>query len=95
MNKREMVEVILFEDGTYEINDINEDCATQKLVGVINHKNCSIYRCKKEKSKSYLLKLINDQIKDVNDQVKILKECKTKLNTIKNTLESEDEELWQ
>lgn len=92
MNKREMVEVILFEDGIYEINDIDEDYATQKLTGHINHKNCSIYHCKKKQSKKYLLKLMKDQIKDVDDEVKRLKKCKAKLNTIKNKLEHDLEE---
>ena len=40
--KREMVEVILYENGTYEVKDIEADNATQRLVGWVNGSKCDI-----------------------------------------------------
>lgn len=79
MNReREMVEVILYADGTYDINDIDSDNATQKLYGRRNGKPCDIYFCPKVKQASYLLKLIRlrhtELVKDIKMKEKMRKQ---------------------
>lgn len=64
--KREMVEVILYENGAYEVKDIEADNATQRLVGWVNGSKCDIYHCYKSKWKSYLLKLLDTNAIDKN-----------------------------
>ena len=64
--KREMVEVILYENGTYEVKDIEADYATQRLVGWVNGIECDIYYCHKNKWKTYLMKLLDTNAIDKN-----------------------------
>lgn len=63
---REMVKVILYENGTYEVKDIEADHATQRLVGRVNGSKCDIYYCHKSKWKSYLLRLLDTNAIDEN-----------------------------
>ena len=73
---REMVKVILFEDGTYEVNDIPNDYVTQKLCGFYNGKRCDIYYCLKPKWKYYLLKLLSTSTRNIDKQISELQRKK-------------------
>lgn len=82
--KREMVSVVLYEDGTYKIEDIPDYYATQKLYGMRDGKSCKIYHCIKSKWKTYLLRLlstddIDKQILELNKQKKAIIELKNRL----------------
>lgn len=82
--KREMVSVVLYEDGTYTVEDILDYYATQKLYGMRDGKNCKIYHCVKSKWKTYLLKLlstndIDEQIAELNKQKKAIMELKEQI----------------
>lgn len=82
--KREMVSVVLYEDGTYKIEDIPDYYATQELYGMRDGKNCKIYHCIKSKWKTYLLRLlstddIDKQILELNKQKKAIIELKNRL----------------
>lgn len=81
---RQMSEVSLFYDGTYEINNIGEsDYATQHLYGSkkVNGKwkDCEIYHCIKGKEKYYLRKLAKSIIAEKEKQISKLTEEKYKL----------------
>lgn len=82
--KREMVSVVLYEDGTYKIEDIPDYYATQKLCGMRDGKYCKIYHCVKSKWKTYLLRLlstkdIDTQIAELNKQKKVIMELKEQI----------------
>ena len=82
--KREMVSVVLYEDGIYTVEDIPDYYATQKLYGMRDGKNCKIYHCAKSKWKTYLLALlstndIDKQIAELNKQKKAIIELKEQI----------------
>jgi hypothetical protein len=95
--KREMVSVVLYEDGTYKIEDIPDYYATQKLYGMRDGKNCKIYHCIKSKWKIYLLRLlstkdIDKQIAELNKRKKAIMELKRQ---IKKGLNDDDKNFTQ
>lgn len=85
--KHEMVEVILFEDGTYEVKDIPSVYATQRLCGVRNGQSCDIYHCYKSKWKEYLLKLLSTN--QIDKQIEELQKRKKKLTSLKEKISKE------
>ena len=87
MAKREMVSVILFEDGTYEVHDIDPEHATQHLIGSRYGKSCEIYHCLKSNWKQYLLKLLDT--KKIDRQITELEKRKKKLLALKSKIEKE------
>lgn len=89
---REMVEVVLYENGTYEVNDIDSDYATQRLFGFRHDMWCDIYRCPKSNWKKRLLKLLSTN--RIDKKIKELEKQKRKIEKLKEkiTKELESEE---
>lgn len=82
--KREMVEVVLYKDGTYTVEDISPECATQRMWGMHHGKDCDIYHCFKSRWKEYLVKLlstkdIDQKIAELRRQKKAKEELKAKI----------------
>ena len=84
---REMVEVILYEDGTYEVNDIDPNYATQRLFGCRHNMLCDVYHCPKNNWKKYLLKLISTN--GIDKKIKELEKQKRKLKRLKEEITKE------
>ena len=82
--KREMVEVILYADGTYEVVDIPSYYATERYYGMRNDKHFTSYYCPKSKWKYYLMKLLST--KDIDKQIEELKKKKRMMEELKKTL---------
>ena len=81
---REMVQVVLYEDGTYEVNEAKPYHTTQRMVGMSDKGRCKLYYCSKDKWKYYLLKLlstrdIDEKIKELRKQKKVKEELATKI----------------
>ena len=74
-----MVKVILYEDGTYSVEDIESYYATQELVGWTNGKRMNIYHCPKSQWKKYLFKLLSPEAKDIDKQIEKLNKRKQKI----------------
>lgn len=82
--KREMVQVVLYEDGTYEVNEAESHHATQHMVGMSDKGRRELYYCHKDKWKYYLLKLlstkeIDEKITELKKQKKAKEELKAKI----------------
>lgn len=84
--KREMVSVILYEDGTYIVEDIPDYYATQKLYGMRDGKSCKIYHCIKSKWKTYLLRLLSLSTKDIDKQIAELNKQKKAIMELKEQI---------
>jgi hypothetical protein len=72
--KREMVEVVLYENGEYEVNGADSHHAIQSMVGRDNRGRFESYYCPKNKWKHYLLKLLSTEA--IDDKIKELKKQK-------------------
>jgi hypothetical protein len=72
--RREMVKVVLYEDGTYEVNEAESHHATQHMVGMDNRGRFESYYCPKNEWKHYLLELLCT--KDIDAKIEKLKEQK-------------------
>lgn len=80
MAKRQMVEVRLYECGIFEVNDINNNYKTRKYRGC-KDKDGMIYDsyfCLKSSWRKYLIKLIDESIKNIDEDISssISKRCK-------------------
>ena len=71
---REMVEVVLYEDGEYEVKGANPHYAIQRMVGMGNKGRFESYYCPKNEWKHYLLILLST--KDIDEKIEKLKERK-------------------
>lgn len=71
---REMVEVVLYENGEYEVKGANPNHATQHMVGMSDKGRRELYYCHKDKWKYYLLKLLST--KEIDEKIKELKKQK-------------------
>lgn len=69
-----MVEIILYEDGTWEIEDIDSNYATQKLYGFKGGRSYTGYRCKKGKEYYYIDIMMKELIEENKNKIKELKE---------------------
>ena len=69
-----MVRVCLYEDGTYEVKDIESYWATQKLYGACDKGHYRAYNCLKGRWKYYLLKLLDTS--DIDKEIKELQKRK-------------------
>jgi hypothetical protein len=82
---REMVQVVLYENGEYEVWGANQHHATQHMVGMGNKGRFESYYCPKNEWKHYLLKLlstediIDDKIKELKKQKKAREELTEKI----------------
>lgn len=86
---KEMVSVRLYEDGTYDVKDIESYYATQRLCGSYNGKHCEIYYCPKASWKKYLLKLLST--KDIDKEIKELEKQKKKIERLREKITKEIE----
>ena len=89
--ERKMVSVTLFEDGTYIVKDIEPDWATQRSSGFFKGQRVETYFCLKDKWKYYLLKLCDT--KRIDNEINELRKRKEKLESLKNKLKAEWEEV--
>ena len=87
--KREMVSVVLYEDGTYIVEDIPDYYATQKLYGMRDGKICKIYHCTKSKWKIYLLALLSTNNIDIDRQIAELNKQKKAIMKLKEQIKKE------
>lgn len=72
---REMVEVVLYEDGEYEVKGANPHYAIQRMVGMGNKGRFESYYCQRNEWKHYLLQMVIST-KDIDAKIEELKERK-------------------
>ena len=84
---KEMSEVIVYYDGTWEIKDLDCNYATQHLYCTIKGKSGECYHCPKGKEEYYKKRLVKSIIKKQEEKVK--KEQET-LNNLKELLTNID-----
>ena len=84
---REMSEVIVYYDGTYEIKDLDYNYATQHLYCTIKGKSGECYHCLKGREEYYKKRLVKSIIRKQEEKVK--KEQET-LNNLKEILTNID-----
>lgn len=90
---REMVEVVLWEDGTYEVEDTNPNHVTQMMYRYDCKglgRSGKVYICKKEKWKYYLMKMLST--KDIDDEIRELKKKKKAMEQLKEKISKEIKE---
>lgn len=85
--KREMAEVVLYDDGTYELHDIESCYRTQKFYGFRNGKPANIYYCPKDRWREYLIKLLDT--KEIDQEIKKLNQKKKRIEKLKIKIEKE------
>lgn len=83
---KEMVEVILYENGTYEVNDVDPHHATQMLYGYNGSTRIHFrkYYCPKDKWKTYLIKLLST--KDIDKKIQKLQKQKKEMEKLKEKI---------
>ena len=91
LDENGMVKVVLFEDGTYKVSDVNGKRKIQKLNGVSKGKKCELYFCNKDKWKEYLLKLISESINRIDEELSKLQKNRKVLVELKNRISKEIE----
>ena len=84
---REMVEVVLYENGEHEVNGADPHHATQHMVGMDSKGRFELYYCPKDKWKRYLLKLLST--KDIDRKIKELKKYKKTREELKAKIKKE------
>jgi hypothetical protein len=72
---REMVEVVLYENGEYEVNGADPHHVTMHMVGMGNKGRFESYYCPKNEWKHYLLQMVIST-KDIDWKIEKLKEQK-------------------
>ena len=82
-----MAKVKVFYDGTYEVEDVNNNAATQHLYCTIKGKSGECYHCRKGKEEYYKKRLMKSIISRQEEKVK--KEQET-LNNLKELLTNID-----
>lgn len=90
MKERKMVDIMLFDDGTYEIEDVPSYRIAHRYYGVVDGKPCIGQICKKDKWRWHLRKLISWAIKDNNKKISKCKKENACLEKLKNELEVEE-----
>ena len=80
---REMSQVIVYYDGTWEIKDLDCNYATQHLYCTIKGKSGECYHCLKGREEYYKKRLVKSIIRKQEEKVK--KEQET-LNNLKEVL---------
>lgn len=71
---REMVKVVLYDNGEYEVREADPYYMTQRMSGMNDKGHYELYYCKKDKWKHYLLELLST--KDIDEKIEKLKEQK-------------------
>ena len=89
---REMVQVILYDDCTYEVNDIDPHHAVPKVkhyhavqhfYGSYNKTYFQFYYCPKDKWEKYLVKMLSLSTKDIDKKIRELKKQKKEMEKLK------------
>ena len=83
----EMVDIMLFHDGTYKIVDAPSYKRTYRHCGVYDGKPYVGQFCKKDKWEWHLRRLISSLIKDNNKRISMYKKENTYLEKLKSKLE--------
>lgn len=83
---KEMVEVILHENGTYEVNDIDPHYATQLMYGYDGSTGLHyrLYKCPKDEWKPYLMKLLSTE--DIDKEIRKLQKQKKEMEKLKKEI---------
>lgn len=84
---REMVRVILYENGKYTVGDIEPYWATQRLYGYSNGKRYDGYNCLKSRWKYYLLKLLDTA--EIDKEIKKLQKRKRDVEKLRKKITDE------
>ena len=74
-----MVQVVLYDDCTYEVNDVDPHHAVQHLYGSVNR----TYYCPKDKWEKYLVRMISLYTKDIDKKIRELKKQKKEMEKLK------------
>ena len=88
--EREMIRLVLYEDGTVEEEPILSNRATQKAYTVKDGKRGIFYFCRKDKRDYYLKKLIKEEIRN---NVKKITEIESRNETLGDLLEKISKEV--
>lgn len=83
----EMVRVILYEDGDYEVHEADPHHATQHMVGMSSKGRHELYYCPKDEWKHYLLELLST--KDIDEEIEELKKQKKAKEELKVKIKEE------
>ena len=91
---KEMVEVILWENGTYEVKDTDSYNATQKLYRYNGSTGlgAELYICPKDKWRTYLMKLLST--KDIDKKIKELQKQKKTMEKLKEEIIKKEVKEW-
>jgi len=84
---REMVCVRLYEDGTYEVEDIDSRYVTQKLFGGCEKGMFEAYNCLKDRWQYYLLKLLSTT--EIDKEIKKLQKRKRDVEKLRKKITDE------
>lgn len=81
---REMVKVVLYEDGEYEVIEVDPHYRTQRMVGAYGNRHFEMYYCSKDKWKYYLLRLLSTdgidyKIRKLKERKKVREELAAKI----------------
>jgi len=87
VNEPEMVNIMLFHDGTYKIKDAPSYKRTYRYYGVHDGKPYVGLFCENDKWEWHLRRLISSRIKDNNKRISMYKKENTYLEKLKNKLE--------
>ena len=87
---RKMIQLRLYEDGTYTVKDIGPDNQTQLFYGwdgdrKKGHCNFIEYYCFKSKKDYYLQRLVKKQLADIDEKMAELKKKKKAILNLKLT----------
>ena len=88
MKESEMVNIMLFHDGTYKIKDAPSYKRTYRYYGNDGKPYVGQY-CKKDKWEWHLRRLISSLIKDNNKRISMYKKENAYLEKLKSKLEAE------
>jgi len=80
---REMVQVILYEDCTYEVNDVDPHHAVQHLYGSYNRTYFQFYYCPKDRWEKYLVRMLSASTKDIDKKIRELQKQKKEMEKLK------------
>ena len=72
---KEMVEVVLYENGEYKVKKADPHHATQHMVGMSDKGRFESYYCQRNEWKHYLLQMVIST-KDIDAKIEELKERK-------------------
>ena len=87
MTNQEMVRVKVYGDGTYAVEDIDPECATQKLVGFDDKGFYNCYNCPKGNYERYLLRLLVTE--EIDSKIADLEEAKRRIIRTREEIKKE------